>query len=120
MIGLSVGGTIFDTTSADNDEMQKGATALRNGDPSGALSQFQAVTTANPSNAEARIYAEDLRVLNHKLNYIAVVLGLNLSLGRTGGSREVMQGAYLAQVAYNRSAPQRNCPSLVLINANRC
>jgi ABC-type branched-subunit amino acid transport system substrate-binding protein len=118
VIGLSAGATILDTTSADNDEMQKGAAAVRNGVLSDVQSHFQTVINIDASNAEAQIYMENLRVLNQKLNYIAVVLGLDITTGRTGSSRDSMQGAYLAQEAYNRSAPQRNAPSLVVILAN--
>jgi ABC-type branched-subunit amino acid transport system substrate-binding protein len=49
---------------------------------------------------------------------MAVVLGLNLTSTRKGSFRESLQGAYLAQVAYNQLAPQRNSPSLVVIVAN--
>lgn len=118
MIGLSAGSTIFDTTSPDNAQMQQGATALRNGDPGGAYSHFHAVSTTDPSNGEAQIYAEDFDVLSHKLNYIAVILGVTFASDRIGSAREMMQGTYLAQITYNRSAQQRNCPSLVVIIAN--
>jgi ABC-type branched-subunit amino acid transport system substrate-binding protein len=116
VIGLSAGSTIFDVDSPDNDEMQQGAAALRNGDISRALSHFQTVTAHASSNAEAGIYTENLRVLNHRLDYIAI--GLGVTSGRIGSFRDSLQGAYLAQVAYNQSAPQRNLPSLVLIIAN--
>lgn len=116
VIGLSAGSTIFDTASADNDEMQKGATALRNGDLSGALSHFTGVTTTDPLNAEAWIYAQNLQVLIHRLDYVAVILGV--TSGNNGSFRDSMQGAYLAQAAYNQAAPQQKWPSLVLIIAN--
>ncbi len=118
VIGLSAGATIFDITSAENDEMQQAATALRNGNLSSALALFHTVTTTDPSNAEAWIYAENLRVLDHKLDYIAVVLGRDISSARSGTFRESLQGAYLAQEAYNQSAAQRNGPSLVVIIAS--
>jgi ABC-type branched-subunit amino acid transport system substrate-binding protein len=118
VVGLSAGATILDITSANYDEMQKGAAAVRNGDLSGAQSHFQTVITTDPSNAEAWIYMENLRVLSTTDNYVAVVLGLDITSGRTGSSRDSMQGAYLAQIAYNQSAPQRNNPSLVVILAN--
>lgn len=117
-IGLSAGATVFDIGNDKSGDLQLAASSLKSGNYSSASALLNTVTTNTPANAEAWIYQENLSVLNQKLNYIVVVLGLSIDASSIGDDRDIMQGAYLAQSEYNSQAQQNNCPSLILIIGN--
>lgn len=121
-VGLSNGSTIFDQEdqAAVVADMQQAAQARINGDQAKFDSSLRSAQNEDPANAEAKIYAENDIVLAKQLPYITLVLGIALTSTNIGGSRDILQGAYVAQKEYNDqiAATNSHCPLLVLLLAN--
>ncbi|HEU5349940.1 MAG TPA: protein kinase [Ktedonobacterales bacterium] len=115
-IGLSGGEFVFDTQQPDYALKQKGALAIGAGDISGALKAYQAAVDSQPSDVEALIYAEDLRILVNNEPYVTVIAGVAFdtsddsaaaSSADSNAARYEMQGIYLAQQRFNDAAASR-------------
>lgn len=105
MIGISDGTFAFDTTNrTDSTFKQQAATALANKDRQGAETLLRQAVATDPSDAEAHIYLEDLRVLDSGSPYITIVVGTMLSQDNIGVGRDNLQGAYIAQMEYNAAS----------------
>ncbi|MFI5273769.1 MAG: hypothetical protein ACHQ4H_12115 [Ktedonobacterales bacterium] len=94
-IGLSGGEYIFDTTGADNTAKQQGARALNAGDLRTAEQAFTTAVAQQPEDAEAAIYAEDVRLLLDHAPYITIVAAVTFA--DADQARQELQGVYLAQ-----------------------
>ncbi|MGH2506311.1 MAG: CHAT domain-containing protein, partial [Ktedonobacteraceae bacterium] len=120
-IGLSNGATIFDTKSLAYPTMHQAAQAYMNDNLSGYESLLTSATNTgiggDPANAEAKIYDENYNVLTTGQSYIIIVVVTAFDPTGIGGSRDILQGAYVAQKKYNDSRVE-NSPQLVLLIAN--
>ena len=103
MIGVSDGTYAFDAGRASGSDMTQAAQMLRSGNTSGAVSLWSKAIGEDTNNAEALIYQEDQRVLASGNPYIDIVVATMLSgdPGAVGVGRDDLQGAYVAQKAYN-------------------
>ena len=104
-IGVSDGHFIFDAYAPRTDVAlkQQAIQALQAGDLSTAGDQWMQAIATDPTDGEARIYNENLLLLQHGLPYVTVVLGLGLD-GRPemlSTDRAYMQAAFLAQYEIN-------------------
>ena len=115
-IGLSGGEFVFDTQQPDHTLKQQGALALGAGDVSGALKAYQAAVASQPSDVEALIYTDDLRILVNKQPYVTVIAGVAFGADDSNGhvdaadsdaARYEMQGIYMAQQRFNKEASSR-------------
>lgn len=100
-IGISDGTVAFDTTRAGGDLMSQAATKLKSGDVASAESLWQAALASDTGNAEALIYLENQRVLASGRPYITLVVATMLTGDHFGVGRDDLQGAYIAQKAFN-------------------
>jgi ABC-type branched-subunit amino acid transport system substrate-binding protein/serine/threonine protein kinase len=109
-IGLSGGQFVFDIQRGDNDLKQRGARAVAAQDLSGALLAYQDALRADPADAEAAIYAEDLRILLHHEPYVTMVAAVAFGSDDDNddsdsedndSARSELQGIFLAQQRIN-------------------
>jgi ABC-type branched-subunit amino acid transport system substrate-binding protein len=106
-IGLSGGEYIFDTQRPDNDLKQQAARALVAGDASSALRFYTQATTVDPADAEAAIYAANLREQQTGSADLTLVTAVAFGNGALTGPREddaargELQGVALAQQLVN-------------------
>jgi serine/threonine-protein kinase len=100
-IGLSGGEFAFDTQRQDQSYKQQGSENLVTGDLKDAYSAFKNAVGIDPTDAEAAIYAEDLRISLNRAPFVTVVVGTafdpNADPSDIGGARSELQGVYLAQ-----------------------
>lgn len=118
-IGISDGHATFDTTlpgRTDSELKDQAVDKLSSGDVSQAAQLWKAAIARDPADAEARIYLEDQNVLAVHRPYFSLVIGTILSPDYTTG-RDDLQGAYLAQKAYNDQAIVAGKPLLRLLIA---
>ncbi|HEU5382742.1 MAG TPA: hypothetical protein VFV38_45630 [Ktedonobacteraceae bacterium] len=99
-VGLSDGLFAFDTFSghsaAEITNKQRAAKALQSGDVSTAQNLYEQATSYDPTDGEAQIYAEDIRIKQSGAPYITIVLGLPLNNQEANLSytRPDLQAAY--------------------------
>ncbi len=119
-IGISNGIAAFDTTRPGGDLMNHAAQSFQNGDKSGAESLWSQATQADTGNAEAWIYLEDQTVLDNGSPYIDIVVATMLTgdKGTISVGRDDLQGAYVAQKAYNDGHVLPNGVQVRLLIAN--
>jgi ABC-type branched-subunit amino acid transport system substrate-binding protein len=101
VIGISDGSTAFDLNRKDGSLKKQAADKLKQGDTGIALSLFSQAIAIENNDGEALIYKENLRIASSP--HITFVVGAMPS-GETslvGLSRDVLQGAYLAQKEFN-------------------
>jgi eukaryotic-like serine/threonine-protein kinase len=101
VIGISDGSTAFDIHRQDGSLKQQAADKLKQGDTGAALSLYSQAIATESNDGEALIYQEDLRIASFP--HITFVVGAMPS-GDTSivsVSRDVLQGAYLAQKEFN-------------------
>src|SRR5260221_2424612 len=119
-IGISDGTVAFDTARTDGDTKQQAAQKLAQGNSRSAMALWDSGLSTDTNDAEARIYAEDQRVITSGNPYITVVVGTML----TGGSatvsigRDDLQVAYVAQKEFNDGAKLPNSVEVRLLIAN--
>ncbi len=124
-IGVSDGSYVFDTGqgSTNSGDKNLAASAQQAHDISDAIYYWQAAYNATTADAEPLIYQEDLHVLQTRRPYITLVVVTSLTPTNgifSGGGRDLLQGSYLAQHAYNQKceSPKQSCPLLHLLIAN--
>ena len=111
-VALSDGTFIFDTKRPDNDLKQRGARAIATGDLATAESDFQSALSADPSDAEAAIYIQDLQILKKHQAFVTVVAAV--AFGQDdAAARAELQGVYMAQERINR---YRTLPANLLLS----
>jgi ABC-type branched-subunit amino acid transport system substrate-binding protein len=120
--GLSDGRVVFDIDQpgrSDSTLKQQAAAALARGERGKAEALFQQAVKQDKSDAEALIYLEDLQVLQSGRSFITFVVGTKITGDRIGltGERRILQGAYLAQQAHNRTC-RDGCLLIRLLIAN--
>ncbi|HEV2472838.1 MAG TPA: serine/threonine-protein kinase, partial [Chthonomonadales bacterium] len=122
IIGISDGSYALDTAPgrASSDLMKQAAQNYRNGNVSTAVQLWGQAASEDTSNAEALIYKEDQQVLNSGDPYITIVVATMLSgdSGSIGVGRDDLQGAYVAQKAYNDGALLANGVKVRLLVAS--
>jgi ABC-type branched-subunit amino acid transport system substrate-binding protein len=103
-IGLSGGAYVFDTDRGDNDTKQQAERAVAAGNRADGMRLFEQALKQDPADAEAAIYAADLRILQGGRPYVSVVAAVAFGAEAGGGSaaaRSALQGVYLAQERVN-------------------
>lgn len=116
-IGLSGGLYIFDAQSPDASLKTRGAQALARGDVAGANKAFLRAMTADPSDAEAAIYAADTALDLAHQPAVTVVVGVAFGAD-DAGARAALQGAYLAQRRANAATVPASAVRLRILIAN--
>ncbi len=116
-IGLSDGRFAFDTGSGrtDGPAKQLAADKLSRGDSEGARSMFQQAIRQDSSDAEAQIYLNNLEI--GQVPSITLVVGVSFSQKNIGGSRDLLQGAAVAQRESNTRCQLLNCQPVRLLIA---
>ncbi len=107
-VGISEGKDIFDTTAADFNEKLHAADLYKHSsyNNSELINAWYDAHLKASNDAEALIYQEDLKVKNQRgQNYLDIVLGVNFEGDNLGGTRDILQGAYIAQTEFNRAHP---------------
>ncbi len=110
-IGLSDGRYVFDTypghASAEINYKKAAAQALLKGDTGTALSDYSLAVTNDKTDAEARIYYEDLQIETQNDPYVTIVLGLPLDSDTEDLSftRPDLQAAFAFQNQINTQNP---------------
>ncbi|HZO71776.1 MAG TPA: tetratricopeptide repeat protein [Ktedonobacteraceae bacterium] len=121
-IGISDGSFAFDVAPPRTDGVLKeqAAAKLRANDRSGAMKLWEQATRQDSSDAEALIYLEDAQVLEAGRPYITLVVGTKITGAQIDveGERSILQGAYLAQHAYNLQCRAPQCQLVYLLIAN--
>lgn len=103
LLGISDGQAAFDTQLANAQTKQEAVQAYANGDLPTASTKWLAAQGQATNDAEARIYAENIHVLNAGQPYVNIVVAATFNNDQIGGTRSVLQGAYIAQYEFNRS-----------------
>jgi ABC-type branched-subunit amino acid transport system substrate-binding protein/serine/threonine protein kinase len=107
-IAVSDGRFIFDTYDGRKDVQQKlaAAHALQTGDLDTAASQLSAAVTADPTDAEALIYSQNLLIEQNGQPYVTIVVGLSFSTDpqTLATTRSMLQAIYVAQYEINEFA----------------
>jgi hypothetical protein len=100
-IGLSNGDFIFDTQRVNSSFKTQASRYLASGDLTDAHTSFVNAEGADQADAEAAIYAEDVKILLDQAPYVSVVVGTafdpNATPADIAGARSELQGIYLAQ-----------------------
>jgi ABC-type branched-subunit amino acid transport system substrate-binding protein len=110
-IGLSDGRYVFDTFpghgSAEITYKKLAARALLKGDMGTALSQYSLAVTNDKTDAETRIYYEDLQIETQNDPYVTLVLGLPLDSdsANLAITRPDLQAAFAFQNQINTQNP---------------
>lgn len=121
-IGFSNGSFDFDTYSGRSDVSQKKQAAqdIQNGNLGAAYNQLNIAITADPTDGEAHIYREDVRVLLSNQSYVSIVLGTNIDNNELdlGIARNNMEGAFIAQSEINSMHKLPNGLQLLVLIAN--
>jgi eukaryotic-like serine/threonine-protein kinase len=119
-IGISDGTVVFDTGRTDGDLKKQATQKLASGDISGAQALWSEAASKDTSDAEARIYLEDQRVLTSSNPYITIVVATMLTGDNATVSvgRDNLQGAYVAQKEFNDGAKLPNSVQVRLLIAN--
>ncbi len=118
-IGLSDGATIFDAGRPNGAQKRDAANQLRHGaSRARVLSLFDEAIAADPTDAEALIYREDLWIGSSP--HITIVVAATLSGLYSSDGRDTLQGVYVAQKEYNDTCQQQGsaCPLLNVLIAN--
>src|SRR5581483_11491995 len=123
-IGISDGTFAFDTNArADGQLKQQAADQLKqnSNNSSTAIALLNQAIAQDSSDAEAHIYAEDLRVLNSGSPYVTFVVATVLTgnnSAQVGAGRDDLQGAYVAQKEFNDGAKLHGGVQVRLVIAN--
>jgi serine/threonine protein kinase/ABC-type branched-subunit amino acid transport system substrate-binding protein len=100
-IGLSDGDFVFDTRRVDSSYKTQGSRDLASGDLTDARASFLNAVAIDRSDAEAAIYAEDMKISLGQAPYITVVVGTafdpNADAADIAAARSELEGIYLAQ-----------------------
>ncbi len=104
-IGISDGTVAFAVNGPGGNFKTQAADKLKAGDAISAESLWQSALGSDSGDAESLIYLEDQHVLNLHNNsnvpYITIVVGTMMTGDSASVGHDDLQGAYLAQVAYN-------------------
>jgi eukaryotic-like serine/threonine-protein kinase len=125
-VGLSDGQVAFDVdpqapdVRSDSDLKKEAAQKLQEGDTSSALSLWQEAIDQDPTDAEARIYLEDQRLIISGQPYITFVIGISFLTQPYSRSisRDILQGVAIAQKEYNEQIRQSGGTALRLLISN--
>ena len=126
-IGVSDGAYVFDLALNNSDYKRVAANIQRTAENHHQHADpviWQDAINQTPSDAEAQIYQEDLRVSADTRPHITFVVASILTPAGgdfTGGGRDILQGAYIAQKDHNdqcRQNSNNNCFLIRLLVAN--
>jgi len=113
-IGLSTGALCFNPDARDAPKKQEAAQDFTQHSYADELSALRQAIAEAPDDAEAQIYLNNLMIRN-TVHHITLVVGVDFSSDFIGGSRDILQGALIAQNEWNLTP--ENTP-LVLLIAN--
>lgn len=99
-VGLSEGATIFDLHRSDFQDKRQAAQDWGN-NPQGVFSSLQNALDSDPTDAEARIYLENWKVLTSNHPHITFVVGVSFVSSSAEESRGILQGTFTAQKECN-------------------
>jgi eukaryotic-like serine/threonine-protein kinase len=107
-IGLSEGANVFDLHRSDFQDKRQASQDWGN-NPQGVIASLQNAIKRNPTDAEARIYLENWKVLTSNHPHITFVVGVSFSssppegspIDYNGSSRGILQGTFTAQKECN-------------------
>ncbi len=121
-IGLSDGTVAFDINQpgrTDSALKQQAAEMLTKGDRNDTIYLLQQAVKQDRSDAEARIYLEDLQVLQSGRPYLTLIVGTKITGDQIDltGERRILQGAYVAQQEHNNKCADK-CILVRLLIAN--
>ncbi|HLQ11181.1 MAG TPA: serine/threonine-protein kinase, partial [Ktedonobacteraceae bacterium] len=119
-IGISNGLFAFDTGRTGGNFMNQAAQSFQSVDKSTAETLWSQAAQTDTSNAEAWIYLEDQNVLDSGSPYIDIVVATMLTgdQGTISVGRDDLQGAYVAQKAFNDGRMLPNGVQVRLLIAN--
>lgn len=104
-IGISDGTVAFAVSGPGGNFKTQAADKLKAGDAISAESLWQSALGSDSGDAESLIYLEDQHVLNlhntSNVPYVTIVVGTMMTGDSAGVGHDDLQGAYLAQAAYN-------------------
>ncbi len=100
LIGISDGKDFFDA-SLSNEKLKEQAKQAKNS--TDAQTRWMSAHGLATNDAESAIYEEDLRVLDTTIPYIDIVIGVTFMPNQIGLARDILQGAYIAQLEFNQS-----------------
>lgn len=110
-LGLSDGRYVFDTYPGRPSQLslnykKQAAQAVLHNALSVALHDYQGAIAADPTDAEAQIYAQDVQIALQNVPYVTIVLGLPLDASpeHLAISRPALQAAYEFQNRVNTQA----------------
>lgn len=125
-IGVSGGNYVFDTSS-DNvgqelrnaaiQDKKDAAAALIADNVDAAVTDLTSATSNDPTDAEAQIYLANLIAIQSGRPFITLVAGNTFQFATIGGTRDVLQGVFIAQQEYNS---QQSTQLVVLIANAEC
>lgn len=119
LVGLSDGRYVFDAGLADNVVKQQAARAITSQRYADAQSILEEALNLNPTDAEARIYEEDARIRASGSPYFTFIVVTTFTTTdskdrhNTGESRDILQGACMAQITYNNANPSKQVLLLI-------
>ncbi|MFL5691892.1 MAG: protein kinase domain-containing protein, partial [Ktedonobacteraceae bacterium] len=122
-IGISDGTVAFAVNGPGGNFKTQAADKLKAGDAISAESLWQSALGSDSSDAESLIYLEDQHVLslhnNSNVPYITIVVGTMMTGDSAGVGHDNLQGAYLAQAAYNNGnlLPKGTLVRILIANA---
>lgn len=123
-IGLSNGNAVFDTNHPDEyvkDALLAVEANIKDAGSSQTMAGWDHAPLYDQTNAEPRIYDEDIHVLHNSRPHVTIVVVAILTGIYYNDGRDVLQGAYLQQKEQNdacRNANYHNCLLLNVIIAN--
>ena len=125
LLGISNGNHPFDISLTDGPVKITAGSSLQKGDADTAANLWLQALKVDQNDAEALIYSEDQRVRSLGSSYFCLVVTTSfVHVGGTqhgldgyknGASRDILQGAYIAQSKYNR---ENSTQQMVLLIAN--
>jgi len=118
LIGLSDGSTPFDLAPDRIDISNKcnAVSKLADNDLAHGEAFWNSAKNNDRHDAEAQIYVENKMVLKSGLLYVTYIVGSIFESDYLGGTRSILQGAFLAQHKYNLAHPTG--PKIRLLIAN--
>ncbi len=118
-IGISDGRFVLDSDRIDKSLKLQSAGRFTARDVSSAIALWNTARAQDTSDAEAAIYLEDQRVLASGRPYIALVVATTFQQSTPDyTSREILQGAYIAQREANAGCTVDQCTLVRLLIAN--
>jgi len=115
-IGLSEGKFAFNIPGKDHEVRCQASQELNQGHIANAETDWHKALQIQPNDAEVLIYQENQRIVEKKLPYISIIVGVTVTGTTISNGLDVLQGTYVAQKRYNQD--HENATQLRIIIAN--